>query len=240
MQVQVQVGIAGVPVLAVAGRALNIQGSLGEFTISLGEKGKANAETLEVDLILDLSEQPLLSMAMKPPGYFVSRTEYAELERVTTELSDMIGSFEKPRYFTYDPALCAHSRAGKIACTRCIDSCPAEAISSLEAKIEVNAHLCQGGGVCATVCPSGAIQYSYPLAKDLLQKIRFMLRTYADEGGRDPILAFVPETDENTADVSEQNNILSVRVEELASVGLETWLTVLAYGARSVLLVKLD
>jgi hypothetical protein len=35
-------------------------------------------------------------------------------------------------------------------------------------------------------------------------------------------------------------NRLSLMVEELASVGLEVWLSALAYGARKVLLVKGD
>ena len=228
----------GVPVVAVAGRDIQIEGYLGAFKIHLGEKGMANAETIAVDLILDLNERPLLSMAMKPPGYFASGTDEVQLLMILDELGDMTGSFEKPVYIDYDPSICAHSRSGKTACTRCIDSCPAEAVASLGDMIEVNTQLCQGGGVCATVCPSGAIRYSYPQAKDLLKKIRIMLRSYAEEGGQDPILAFVVEDDGNAYQQSEQNNILSVSIEELASVGLDTWLTALAYGARTVLLVN--
>ncbi|MCU7818364.1 MAG: 4Fe-4S binding protein [gamma proteobacterium symbiont of Lucinoma myriamae] len=227
----------GVPVIAVGGRDIQIQGYLGAFKIHLGEKGKANAETVEADLILDLSGQPLLGMAMKPLGYFVSTTDEVQLLSIIDELFEMTGSFEKPLYTDYDPSICAHSRSGKTACTRCIDSCPAEAVVSLGDMIEVNSQLCQGGGVCATVCPSGALRYAYPQAKDLLKKIRIMLRTYVQEGGQDPILAFMAEDDGNAHQLPEQNNILSVSIEELASVGLETWLTALAYGARTVLLV---
>ncbi len=230
----------GVAVIAAGGRNIQIAGYLGAFRIILGDKGKANAEMIEVDLILDLSQPPLLEMTMKPPGYFVSTTDEPSLDALIEELSDMTGSFEKPRYFAYDAALCAHSRAGKTACTRCIDSCPAEAITSLGESIEVNSYLCQGGGVCATVCPSGAIEYAYPSAADLLQKIRILLRTYTEEGGQKPILAFVTANEDNELQIFEQHNILSVPVEELASVGLETWLTALAYGAHAVLLVSKD
>lgn len=160
----------GVPVTAVGGRDIQIQGYLGAFKIRLGEKGKANAETVEADLILDLSEQPLLSMAMKPLGYFVSTTDEVQLLMIVDELFEMTGSFEKPIYTDYDPSICAHSRSGKTACTRCIDSCPAEEITSLGDMIKVNSQFCQGGGVCATVCPSGALRYAYPEAKDLLKK----------------------------------------------------------------------
>ena len=227
----------GVPVIAVGGRDIQIEGYLGAFKIHLGEQGMSNAETVEVDLVLDLSDKPLLEMALKPPGYFVSTTDEVQLHMMIDALFDMTGSFEKPLYTDYDSSICAHSRAGKTACTRCIDSCPAEAVSSIQGMIEVNSQLCQGGGVCATVCPSGALQYTYPQAKDLLKKIRIMLRTYAQEGGQEPIIAFVVEDDGNAYHPSEQNNILSVNVEELASVGQETWLTILAYGARTVLLV---
>lgn len=228
----------GVPVIALGGRDIQIEGYLGAFKIFLGKKGAANAETIKVDLILDLNEKPLLTMALKPPGYYVSTTEEVQLHMILGELLEMTGSFEKPRYFDYNSSICAHSRSGKTACTRCIDTCPAEAISSIGDMIEVNSNLCQGGGVCATVCPSGAIQYSYPQARDLLKKIRIMLRTYMQEGGQEPILAFVQEEDGNTYHLFEQNNILTVSVEELASVGLEIWLSVLAYGARTVLLVN--
>ena len=228
----------GVPVVALGGRDIQIEGYLGEFKILLGEKGKANAETIVADLILDLSEKPLLNMAMKPLGYYVSTTDEVQLLSIIDELFEMIGSFEKPIYTNYDSSICAHSRSGKTAGTRCIDIFPAEEISSLGDIIEVNSQLCQGGGVCATVCPSGALRYSYPQAKDLLQKIRKMLRTYAQEGGQDPILAFVAEDDGNAHQLSEQHNVLNVSVEELASVGMEAWLTALAYGARTVLLVN--
>ena len=227
----------GVPVIAVGGRDIQIEGYLGAFKIFMGQKGMPNAETIEVDLILDLNEKPLMDMALKPPGYFFSTTEEVQLHRMVDELSEMTGSFEKPLYIDYDSSICAHSRSGKIACTRCIDTCPAEAISSIGDTIEVNSKLCQGGGVCATVCPSGAIQYNYPQAQDLLKKVRIMLRTYLQEGGQQPILAFMQEDDGNAYHMPEQNNLLTVSIEELASVGLDTWLTVLAYGARSVLLV---
>lgn len=228
----------GVPVIPLGGRDIQIEGYLGAFKIFLGQKGMANAETVEVDLILDLNEKPLLDMALKPPGYFVSITDEVQLHMILDELFEMTGSFEKPLYIDYDSSICAHSRSGKTACTRCIDTCPAEAISSLGDMIEVNSKLCQGGGVCAAVCPSGAIQYSYPRAKDLLKKIRILLRTYMQEGGQEPILAFVQEDDGNAYHLPEQNNILIVSVEELASVGLEIWLSILAYGARTVLLVN--
>lgn len=226
----------GAPTIALAGRAVWVDGHLGAFNIYLGELGKPNYETMTVDLILDLSTVPLLNMPMKPPGYFHSPVDEVSLCKMIDALSGMIGTFEKPRYFDYDPSICAHGRSGQTACSKCIDACPAEAISSLAESIEVNPNLCQGGGVCASVCPSGAIRYTYPGAKDTLSIIRTLLRTYHKQGGKQPVLALFAESDGHSVDLS-QSHILPVTVEELASVGLEVWLSALAYGAQAVLLV---
>jgi ferredoxin len=226
----------GVPVVPVGERAIDITGYLGAFKINLGASGRANFEILAVDLILDLSPEPLLDRDMTPPGYFHSSMDSAELEPIISTLGGMTGRFEKPRYFDYDPQICAHGRAGKTACTRCLDVCPAEAISSLGETIEVNAYLCQGGGACATVCPSGAIRYLYPSAKDTLERLRRLLTVYREAGGVNPVLLIHASNDEPFPE-PEWANYLVMQVEELASVGLEIWLSALAYGARAVGLV---
>ena len=231
-----EAGETNTQVLAVGERRINIEGYLGAFRIRLGEEGAADMETVSVDLILDLSPTPILSVAMKPPGYFASALEDAVLDGVMDELSQMVGSFEKPRYFAYDPSICAHGRSGITACRRCIDACPAEAITSLAESIEVDSNLCQGGGVCAAVCPSGAISYNYPGASDTLVRIKTLLRHYEQQGGQDPLVVFVADG-EGEPISPQQGNLLPVVVEELASVGLEVWLSTLAYGARAVLLL---
>lgn len=229
-------GETNTQVLAVGDRGIHIEGYLGAFRIQVGEEGQADAETVSVDLILDLSPSPILGMAMKPPGYFAPAREDAALESVIDELAQMVGSFEKPRYFAYDESICAHGRSGKIACSRCIDACPAEAISSLAESVEVDSNLCQGGGICATVCPSGAISYNYPSASDSLLRIKTLLRCYGEQGGQDPLVVFVSDGD-GEPPALRQGNLLPVVVEELASVGLEVWLSTLAYGAKAVLLL---
>ncbi|MEJ2454438.1 MAG: 4Fe-4S binding protein [Candidatus Thiodiazotropha sp.] len=225
----------GVPLVPLGGRSIRIEGYLGDFKIHLGETGKPNAETVAADLILDLSPDPLIESQIKPPGYRHAGFDEAELQLAMDELSELTGSFEKPRYFDYNPDICAHGHAGKTACTRCIDACPADAISSLAERIDVNAYLCQGGGVCATVCPSGAIQYVYPSARDNLDRVRRLLTVYRERGGEDAILVL---TTDSTASGFEPplDNMLPFAVEELASVGLEFWLSALAYGARAIVL----
>ena len=98
---------------------------------------------------------------MPPPGYYAPAGPKA-LAPVLNELRDLVGEFEKPKYFRYDPDICAHGRSGLNGCRRCIDACPTQAISSLGGIIEVDAYLCQGAGSCASACPSGAIRYAYP------------------------------------------------------------------------------
>ena len=226
-----------VAVLPVGGRQIEITGYLGNFTIALGKAGKANFEVLDVDMVLDLSPTPLLDMPLPPPGYVHSENDEHSLVNAEQQLDGLIGTFEKPRYFAYDASICAHGRAGQTACNRCITACPAEAITSLAEAIEVDPYLCQGGGVCASVCPTGAIRYTYPEASDMLDRIRRLLQMYRQHNGTNPVIAFVAEDDVATL-TAIPSHVLPVVVEEVASVGLDIWLATLAYGAKRVLLLK--
>lgn len=227
----------GVTVLPVGGRRIEITGHLGNFNIALGKAGKANHEVLNVDLVLDLSPTALLTMPLPPPGYVYSDSEEHSLINAEQQLADLIGTFDKPRYFAYDASICAHARAGQTACNRCITACPAEAITSLAEAIEVDPYLCQGGGVCASVCPTGAIRYNYPAAGDMLDRIRRLLQGYRQHNGSQPVIVFVAEDDATTiSDIPA--HLLPVVVEEVASIGLDVWLAALAYGARRVLLLE--
>lgn len=222
-------------VIPLGGRKLAIHGYLGNFTLEFGVEGKPNYETLTVDLVLDLSPTPLLTMPLPPLGYLHSDTEEYNLERAEAQLDDLAGTFEKPRFFDYDASICAHARSGKVGCTACIDTCPAEAIRPLPEAIEVNPYLCQGGGICASVCPTGAIRYNYPSVADMLQRIRTLLQVYREHQGQEPIILFVAEHDlAHIKDVA--SNVLTLPVEEMPSIGLDIWLTTLAYGAKRVLL----
>lgn len=226
----------GVPQIPLGGRAIAIEGYLGNFRIHLGEQGKPNAETVSVDLILDLGSKPLIEHRMLPPGYRFASLEETSLQAAIDELGELVGSFEKPRYFDYNPDICAHGHAGKNACNRCIEACPAGAIKGLAETIEVDPHLCQGGGICATVCPSGAIRYAYPTPRDSLERLRRLLSVYREQGGREPVVVCFAESDPAQPEPL-RGNYLPFPLEELASVGLEFWLSALAYGARALLLV---
>ncbi len=220
-----------------AERELSIEGHLGAFVVHLGAEGQPGHQVLSADLLLDLCEPPRLSAPLKPPGYFVSDTEPASLEAVAEEMGEYSGTFEKPRYFEYDAAICAHGRSGQAGCNRCVEACPAEAITGLVETIEVDPYRCQGGGACATVCPTGAIRYAYPRPADSLARIGRMLKAYRAAGGADPVVALVSEAD-MAAFGPLPDNIMTVELEELASVGLDTWLSALAYGAHQVVVLR--
>ena len=210
-----------------------IEGALGQFLV------KVSGQTIKADLILDLTPTPLLTMGLKPPGYIASRNDLADLENAKAELSELVGTFEKPRYFDYNESLCAHGRSGKAGCTRCIDACPAEAITSLVEKIQVDPFRCQGGGICTTVCPSSAITYAFPKPKDLLTHIRTLILTYSKQTDESPDLVFVTEDEQQRVEQMLPAALI-ITVEEIASVGPEMWFSALAWGARSVRLFDFD
>jgi ferredoxin len=166
----------------------------------------------------------------------------------------LVGEFEKPRFFQYKQKLCAHTRNEKTGCSACIDICSAEAVSSdrQRQQIQVNPHLCVGCGACTTVCPTGALTYAYPRTADLGPRLQTALRTYAKAGGQDAVL-LLHNPQKGRALVEEWGRAarlglaqgLPARVipQELwhsASVGLDLWLSLIAGGARQVLVLCTD
>ncbi len=239
----------GLPVVR-GGQPL-ISGALGDFRVALASEGARQdlgafltPPIDRFDLIVDLGRVPLLKQAMKPLGYYAPGLDADARDALLKALPEMRGEFEKPRYFNYNPEICAHGRSGKRGCTRCIDVCPAEAIVSFGEKVEVNPYLCQGGGACAAVCPSGAMTYAYPVAGELLDAVRRLLADFHAAGGRAPCLLLYDESalpaleDGLAADMPER--VLPVVVEEIGSVGMEAWLASLAFGASAVVLLTSD
>ncbi len=215
-----------------AQESIQIEGALGRFLVSVGE------QELSADVVLDLCPSPILSMPVKPPGY-LTLAESESGEALKAALAGMVGTFSKPKYFNFNESICAHGRSGNKGCSRCIDACPASAITSQVNVVELDPFRCQGGGICATVCPSGAISYAYPTARDQLQHVRTLIMSYAQAAGDAPDIAFVTE-DEEIQIRNALPDVLLVTVEEVASVGPEIWLSALAWGAKKILLVDLQ
>ncbi|MEZ5740863.1 MAG: 4Fe-4S binding protein [Burkholderiaceae bacterium] len=208
-------------------QAIQVSGWLGAFEVVHA------AGRRETDLVLDLCEPPRLAMPLPPPGYLAPGDDPRAIADALATLAGLTGRFDKPQFFQYKPNLCAHGASELPGCTRCLDACPAEAIISIGDKIEVKPPLCQGGGVCATVCPTGAISYQYPPLGDTLDRCRRMLRAWRDAGGTAPLLLLHgSEQQPALADPG----VLPVALEELASAGIEVWLGALCFGARAVAL----
>jgi len=238
------------PVLFIGqGADVRIAGHLGDFAVILVSKTRDDinlAQAIEADfthfdLILDLGIPPLLNWEMPPLGYYAPRGDAASLERMLAELPDMVGEFDKAKFFHYNPAICAHGNSGLQGCRRCLDVCPTGAITSLIDKIAVDPYLCQGGGSCATACPSGAIIYSFPKPADTLNRLRVLLRTYREAGGSHPVL-LVHDSEAGKSRLARLGDplpgqVIPIEVEEVGSIGMEVWLAALAYGASRLLIL---
>ncbi len=204
------------------------------------------SESETFDLVLDLRGTPAFSQHARPQGYFLWD---GQDPRVLIELRGLVGEFEKPKFFTYKQKLCAHSRNEKTGCNACIEVCSASAISSEKDRqqIKVNPNLCVGCGACTTVCPSGALSFAYPRAGEQGVKFKTLLSAYQRAGGREPALLLhsqqagtrligdlgrAARVDPDVLGVPAR--VIPVPVWHTASLGLELWLTAVAYGARNV------
>ena len=129
-----------------------VEGHLGAFTLHAESDGSPIVVAPSpltgnkpFDIVIDLRLEPAFAHEILPPGYFAPRGDEAALAEAIEQAADLVGEFEKPRYFGYDPDICAHGAAGIRGCTRCLDACPTGAIRSIGERVEVNPYLCQGG-----------------------------------------------------------------------------------------------
>jgi ferredoxin len=199
------------------------------------------------DLVLDLSREALIRTHELPQGYFAPGDDPLEQAIAAQKLTGLVGEFEKPRFFQYREKICAHSRSGKRGCTACLDVCSSGAIQPDGDSVKVEPHLCAGCGGCATVCPSGAMTHGYPKVPDLGARLKSMLATYREAGGKDACLLFHDAQAGRAAVLSLgrkgrglPGRVIPFECFHVASLGIDLLLGAIAYGASQVAILVTD
>src|SRR5690606_20034587 len=200
----------------------------------------------QCDLILDMTGgAPLFPSHKRRDGYFhVDPARPGAVAEAMFEIADLVGEFEKPIYVTYDPAICSHSRSRKTGCTRCLDVCPASAISSQGDRVSIDTAICGGCGACHAVCPSGAVSYAYPRREDLLGRLRVLLAAYRRAGGTAPVL-LIHDSRHGAETIAMMArfgrglpaNVLPFAVNEVSVVGHDLLVAGLTFGAQKVVVL---
>ena len=148
----------------------------GKLTFSAPRDGaKSNC-----DIFIDVRGlEPAFPAHHKRNGYFYAKPDdQVALRALVAKALDRIGTFEKTIYFNFEQSLCAHSRAKKTGCTRCLDVCPTEAISSRGDTVFIDSNVCAGCGSCAAVCPTGAVTMTDPPFEHFTRTIATLSETY--------------------------------------------------------------
>jgi ferredoxin len=242
------------------GSVRNARGYLGQFELTIDDFASPvpssrsrlifgtprSGAVSTCDIILDLSGgQPLFPAHDLRHGYLrADPRDRAAIEKIIGDASHLVGTFDKPRFIAFDPALCAHSRSGIIGCTRCLDLCPTGAITPNGDAVAIDPNICAGCGSCAAACPTGAASYALPSADALMRRLRTLIQAYRKAGGINAIVLF------HDADHGEPlidalarfgdglpANVLPVRVNEVTQVGPEAIAALFAYGATGTALL---
>lgn len=230
--------------------------SIGAINFDRGDRSRS----AEFDLILDLRSNPHMPMSQTPQGYFAPGLDPLEQSFAANKLLNLVGEFEKPKYFAYNEKVCAHGRNGKVGCNACIDVCSTAAISSIfkngQGTVEVNPNLCMGCGACSAVCPSGAMRYNYPSVSHQGKEIKTLANFFAQECAKEKksvspaLLLHTLQDGTKLIDALGRaahlnparyeglpSYLIPYGIEHIASTGMDLWLGALSYGFSEIYLL---
>ncbi|SDG93961.1 4Fe-4S dicluster domain-containing protein [Vibrio xiamenensis] len=230
--------------------SVEISGFLGQFNVWVEHQAQSHnlaqiaIQASHFDIVVDLCLTSCMDQQVAVPGYYPVGRGTPKLAEALEEIPTLVGTFDKPKYFRLDTDLCAHSSRGVTGCERCVDACPAGALSSQGSpqtgfKIDINPYLCQGIGTCATSCPTEAIHYALPDPHSTQKFIERTLSNYLNAQGKSPVVFFCSQQDEEQtvkALSKLDDNFIPIELEEVSSVGIDTWFAALANGAHQVLI----
>lgn len=209
-----------------------LTGWLGQF------EAQVSGQLHSFDLVLDLTETPVMPQKVSALGYFAPGADQQALVEALQQLPDLVGEFDKPKFFNYKASICAHSRRGIKACNQCVEACPAEAIESAGDLVSINPSLCQGCGSCVAVCPSGAMTYALPTLDRSLERLREMLKSYFSLETTAPhLLIHDEQVGQQLVEVMQKQfgqQVITFSVEEIGALSLPFWLAAIAYGVGNI------
>ncbi len=248
---------AGADVDIVTGRIRGATGALGQFALEIdgfaelapaGRGARRFAEPRDgaksdCDIIVDLAGgQPLFPAHHKRDGYLrADPGDPLAVERVLFDAAQLTGTFEKPLHIRFEESLCAHSRAGRSGCTRCLDVCPTSAITPDGDTVRIDPNVCAGCGACHAVCPSGAAASDDPPVAHLFRRMRAMAEAYTKAGGTSPRL-LVHDADHGAEIIrlaarhgrGLPGDVIPLEIPALAVFGHAEQITALALGYAGV------
>lgn len=225
--------------LAVDGLAAPAPSSRAAFVFGPARNGAVS----KADLVVDLSGlPPLFTGGDLRPGYLrADPGDSAAVQRLLRAAADLAGTFDKPRYVTFRPDLCAHSRSRRVGCRRCLDLCPAGAIAPDGDTVAIDPAICAGCGQCAAACPTGAAAYAVPPADVLVRRLGAMLGAYRAAGGESAvILVHDGDHGRDLIDAAARfgdglpADVVPLEVNETGQLGLEAVAAAFAYGAAGL------
>ena len=97
-------------------RTVAVAGWLGAFEARWQAPGR-QVEQGRFDLVLDLSPSRLIPSHQRPNGYYAPGYDDAARDEAVETMLEMVGEFEKPKYFSYKERTCAHGRNGQKGCS---------------------------------------------------------------------------------------------------------------------------